>query len=256
VTPSLSLVGEAVRAVRAVQGVTEPGAVGVSGVLAEQLVRELAAGADPGSVRVVDRPGPGFSVAVRVVAGDPTDEDRAFVVAADRASVPVVLVELWPQADWTPPFVLTPFVVECRAGQGFPVPEIAARIVEAAEDAPGLAARVPALRDAAASRAIRTAVARTALLALRGRSRPLLTLEQLRLVSQLRTLDARVAGGPPTPELAATAAGLLAGGFALRQAARRARRALPGPLANAAVAAAGTWLLAEALRRIDAQRRG
>ena len=46
-----------------------------------------------------------------------------------------MIVQLWPQADWTTPFVLTPFVVECRAGEGFPVGEISGRIAEATENA-------------------------------------------------------------------------------------------------------------------------
>jgi hypothetical protein len=249
-----TLVGEATGAMRAVQGTQSrprSGVLGVSGVLAEQLARELGAGAEAGAVRVVGSPTPGIAAAVRVIAGEPSDEDEAFVSAGDRAGVPIVLVQLWPQADWTPPFVLSPFVVECRAGEGFPLSEIASRIAEALADAPVLAARIPVLRDTVASRAIRTSVVRAALLGLRGRSRPLITLEQLRLTAQLRSLDARATGGGPTPELAATAGAFVASGFALRAAARTLRRFLPDPLANAAVAAAGTWALAEALRRLD-----
>ncbi len=55
---------------------------------------------------------------VRIIAGDPTPEDEELVRAAATHGVPVVIVELWPQADWTQPFVLSPFVVECRAGRG------------------------------------------------------------------------------------------------------------------------------------------
>lgn len=251
-----SVVGEATRALRAVQGSQPPhtaGVIAVSGVLAEQLARELGAGADPGAVRVVSSPTPEIAVAVRVVAGEPSDEDRAFVSAADRAGVPLVLVQLWPQADWTTPFVLSPFVVECRAGEGFPLAEIASRVTEAVEQAPLLAARIPVLRKTVASRAVRSAVVRAGLLGLRGGSRPLITLEQLRLTVQLRSLDARPVGGGPTPELAATAGAFVASGFALRAVARTLRRALPDPLANAAVAAAGTWALAEALRRLDSR---
>lgn len=256
---SLALVAEVAQAMRSARSVSGTGGVsvvGVSGVLADQLARELGAGADPGSVRVVDAPAPGVSVACRLVAGDPSDEDRAFVAAADRASVPVVLVELWPQADWTPPFVLTPFVVECRAGHGFPISEIAARIVEATDEPWLLAARIPALREAAAAHARRAAVARAAALGLGGRSRPLLTLEHLRLAAQLRTLDAGAVDGSPTPEQVATVAAVLASGFGFREAARRARRVAPAPIVNAAVAAAGTWLLAEVLRRLDERQRG
>lgn len=252
-----SLVGEATSVLRAVQGGARHDrsheALGVSGVLAEQLARELAAGADSGAVRVVSAPARDLAVVIRIVAGDPSDEDRAFVVAADRLELPVVLVQLWPQADWTPPFVLSPFVVECRAGEGFPLSEIASRVVEAVEHAPELAARVPVLGESASSHAVRSAIARAAILGLRGGSRSQLTLEQLRLAARLRALGGHPSSGGPTPELAATAGALVASGFALRTVARSLRRVLPGPLANAAVAAAGTWALAEALRRVGSR---
>lgn len=232
------------------------GALAVSGLLAAQLARELGAGAEPGAV-AVDPPGlHGVEVVVRVLAGAPGEADVAAVREADRAGVPVVLVQLWPQEDWTPPFVLSPFAVECRAGAGFPVGEIAARIAEAAEHAPALAARVPVLRDAVASAVVRRAVVRAALIGALGRRaravRPLLALEQVGLLARLRSLD-RDAVRPSAPSaLAAPAAAVLAAGFGLRAAARLARRSLPAPLADAAVAAAGTWALAEALRRLPA----
>ncbi|GIU94115.1 MAG: hypothetical protein KatS3mg012_0572 [Gaiellaceae bacterium] len=254
VSSLVSEAGSVVRAVREAQESGVGGAVLVSGVLADHLARELGAGADPGVVRVGDVPGADAAVAVRIIAGDPSDEDRAFVVRAERVSVPVVLVQLWPQADWTRPFVLSPFVVECRAGEGFPLSEIASRIAEATEGSLRLAARVPTLRDAATTHATRTAVARAALLGLRGRSRSPLTLEQVRLAIRLRSLEARAVDGA-APELAATTAAVVAGGLVLRVVARRLRRVLPEPLANAVVAAGGTWALAETLRRAEARGR-
>ena len=82
--------------------------------------------------------------------------------AADRAGIPVVIVQLWPQADWRAPFVLSPFVVECRTGEGFPVPAIAERIAEAAENPSALAVRVPVLAPP-----VEHAVVRSAIVALR-----------------------------------------------------------------------------------------
>ena len=112
------------------------GPVLVSGMLAEQLARLLAERAAPGAVITADVSRvTGSSVVVQVIAGDPSSEDEDVVRRAGRAGVPIVLVQLWPQAEWAKPFVLSPFVVECRAGEGFPVPEIAARIVEAVESA-------------------------------------------------------------------------------------------------------------------------
>jgi hypothetical protein len=233
------------------------GPVGVSGMLAEQLAKELGAGASPGAVVVggaelVER----AEVLVRVVAGDPTPEDEELVRAADAHGIPVVLVQLWPQADWTAPFVLSPFVVECRTGEGFPVPDIADRIVEATENAPVLGARVPAVAEAGRSGSVKGAVIRSALIALAGSrlgvSRQLLTLEQIRLLSHLRTASA----GPLADDMrvrAGGAAAVVATGFALRGVARSLRSFVPAPIANVVVAAAGTWALAKALDVVEAR---
>jgi hypothetical protein len=250
-----ALVGEARRVGAAVQeeaGAGHVGPVAVSGMLAEQLAKELGAGAAPGGVVVG---GPELAaraeVLVRVVAGDPTPDDEALVRAADAEGVPVVVVQLWPQADWTRPFVLSPFVVECRTGEGFPVAEIAERIVEATEDPSALAARVPAVVEASRQGLVKGAVVRSALIALAGSRlgvpRRLLTLEQVRLLSQLRTAAAPAAAEDELPVRAAGAAAVVAAGFAFRSAARSLRTFLPAPIADVAVAAAGTWALAKAL---------
>lgn len=236
------------------------GAVGslvVSGMLAEPLARELGAGALPGAVLV--REGgtlAGAEVVVRVIAGEPSAEDRSLVDAADRAGIPVVLVQLWPQAKWTEPFVLTPFVVECRPGEGFPVGEIADRIAEAVERAPALAGAIPVLRRAVEEDVVRGSVIRAAILgalgARRGPSRPALALAQAQTVSRLRALDPQLAGTSPDPRaLAGTAALVYASGFALRALARAGRGKLPAPLVQAAVAAGGTWALAEGVKRLE-----
>ena len=204
---------------------TPSGGIVVSGMLAEQLVRELGPGAAPGTVFA--REGTivaGAEVVVRVIAGDPSNEDVAVVRAAEREGVPVVLVQLWPQAEWTRPFVLTPFVVECRAGEGFPVNEIAGRIAEAAEHAPALAARVPVLRDVVESGVVRGATIRSALLAARGSgrggTRSVLALEQVRALSRLRALDPRSAAAPDARAAAGVAALLYASSYGFRGAAR------------------------------------
>lgn len=227
------------------------GPVGVSGMLAEQLAKELGAGASAGAIVVggaelVDR----VEALVRIVAGDPTAEDEQLVRAADARGVPVVLVQLWPQADWTTPFVLTPFVVECRAGEGFPVGEIADRIVEATESGTALATRAPVISEASRAAMVKNAVIRSALIGLAGSrlgvSRSLLTLEQARLLSRLRTVSAGAPGADELPVRAGGAAAVLAAGFGFRGIARSLRTFVPAPVANAAVAAAGTWALAMA----------
>ncbi len=237
---------------------TPSGGIVVSGMLAEQLVRELGAGAAPGAV--LTREGTivaGAQMVVRVIAGDPSDEDVAVVRAAEREGVPVVLVQLWPQAEWTRTFVLTPFVVECRAGEGFPVSEIAGRIAEAAEHAPALAARVPALRDAVESGVVRGATIRSALLAAlgsrRGGTRSALALEQVRALSRLRALDPQAAGAVDPRAAAGMAALVYASGFAFRETARMTRGKAPAPLVNAAIAAAGTWALARAAQKLQSR---
>ena len=243
------------RAIQSERAPTSTGGVVVSGMLAAELARELGAGAEPGAVTVSD----GFrvtgaDVAVHVIAGEPSAEDNAFVRTADAAGLPVVLVQLWPQADWTPPFVLSPFVVECRAGEGFPVREIAGRIAEAAESASALAARVPVLQEAVTADVVRGAVVRAVLLATagarRGSSRPLIALEQARMISRLRAAAAG-SSAEGLPVVAGAAVLTLASGFALRSVARAARQALPAPIVNGAIAAAGTWALAKAIRELD-----
>jgi hypothetical protein len=234
------------------------GPIGVSGMLAEQLVKELAAGAEPGAivmggVELVDR----AEVLVRIVAGDPTSEDDQLVRAADSRGVPVVIVQLWPQADWTMPFVLTPFVVECRAGEGFPVREIAERIVESTETSAVLAARAPVIEEATRAGLVKSAVLRAALIGIAGSrlgvSRQLLTLEQVRLISQLRTASPGSAIADELPVRAGGAAAVLAAGFAFRGLARSLRTIVPAPVAHAVAAAAGTWALAKAYQLAESR---
>jgi hypothetical protein len=233
------------------------GPVVVSGMLAEQLARELAAGAVPGAVTVGDgRAVEGAAIHVHVIAGELSAGDDTLVRGADHAGVPVVLVQTWPQADWTAPFVLSPFVVECKTGEGFPVPEIADRIAEATDRAPALASRIPVLTEGVSKLAEREAVARAAYLgAARGGepgSRPKITMEQVRMLSRLWVATTGSTSIEQKP-LVGAAAGVLAAGFVLREAARRASRVLPTPLANIAVAAAGTWALAKALQTVESR---
>ena len=256
-----ALVYEVRSVVSTVRGELSPASVGpvvVSGMLAEQLAKELAAGAEPGVVVAHEGTAtPLAEVLVRIIAGEPSDADAAFVRDAERRETPVVLVQLWPQADWTPTFVLSPFVVECRTGEGFPLREIADRIVEASEHGPLLAARIPALKEATSDGLVRGSVTRAAILAVagtgkKGAARPLITLEQLRMLARLR---ATTTGSRPDemPVIAGGAALALAAGFAFRGVARRAQEVLPAPIANAAVAAAGTWALAKVLQTLEAR---
>jgi hypothetical protein len=244
-----------------VRGQREEGPAGpvlVTGMLAEQLARQLSDGASPGAVVAGDRTAlERASVLVHVIAGELTPADDELVRAAERVAVPVVLVQIWPQEDWTPPFVRTAFVVECQPGAGFPMPEIAARIVEAVDVPIGLATRVPVLADLTARSVIWSAVVRSGLLAAgfaRGRgARPLITLEQVAMVATLRDLQGRASESPDQKLLAGTAAGVAGTGFLLREAARLSRHVLPRPVADAVVAGAATWLIGAGVRRLGSR---
>lgn len=239
-----------------------PGGAGpivVSGMLAEQLAKELGAGAVAGAV-VVDDDGTRASAAevlVHVMAGEPSEADETLVGSADRHGTPVVIVQLWPQADWTPPFILTPFVVECRAGEGFPLREIADRIVEASENGPVLASRLPELQPALAHGVVRQAMIRSALFSLagdgKGATRPLIALEQIRMLARLRAATTGASDSDSTPLVAGAAVAALSFGYALREVARAARGVLPAPVADVVVAAGGTWVLAKALQTLEAR---
>jgi len=259
VKPPISLISEVRRLVDAIQEESEPergGSIVVSGMLSEQLARELGAGARPGAVVAGDAgAGPeSAEIRVHVMAGEPSTADEAVVHTADRAAVPVVLVQLWPQERWTPPFVLTPFVVECSPGEGFPIEEIGRKIADAVEQWIELARRVPVLQEVVADKLARSSVVRAALAGALGRpasgARPFLALEQVRLAARLQSLR-----GDPPPEQPPLVAGVAVAAvllsFALREGARRASDVVPAPLANAAVAAGATWALAAAARRFS-----
>ena len=248
---------EAVRAMQEKKARAPVGAVVVSGMLAEQLARELSVDAASSAVVVRDPPSIiGAEVVVRVIAGDPGDADDRLVRAADAVGTPVVFVQLWPQANWRAPFVLSPFVVECRAGEGFPVADIAGMIARSVAHPEALAGHVPLLERPVESGTVATALARAALLGLVGArkqapARPLITLAQLRMLSSLRAAEGSEVREDMPP--AAVAGATLAASFAFRAVARAAGRVLPTPLANAAVAAGGTWVLAEAQRRLQSR---
>ena len=223
----------------------------VTGVLAEQLAKELGAGARAGAIEVgTEKLRAGVEGLVHVIAGDPTADDEEIVRAAAEVEVPAVLVQLWPQEDWTRPFVLSPFVVECRPGQGFPSTEIAERLAEATGDSAALAADLPAISKSARDGLVRQAVLRAAVIGFAGQrmgaSRPLISLEQTRMVARLRRTAVDASPEGDRTGLVAGGAAALAAGFAFRRLARELRWFLPEPVANTAVAAAGTWALAKA----------
>lgn len=234
------------------------GPVVVTGMLAEQLAKELGAGARPGAVVV----GPGqlragAEALVHVLAGDPSTEDEAVVRTADELDVPVVAVQLWPQADWGKTFVLTPFVVECRAGEGFPIGEIADRLATATQDSAALAADLPTVAEVARAGLVKQSVIRSAVIGLAGArlgaSRPLISLEQARMVARLRRSTVESSSEGDRTGLVVGGAAALVAGFAFRGLARNLRTVVPAPIVDTAVAAAGTWTLAKAFELAEAR---
>ena len=73
-----------------------------------------------------------------------------------------------------------------------------------------------------------------------GAARPLIALEQIRMLARLRAMTKGSAGSDELPIVAGGAALALAAGFAFRGVARSARQVLPASMADAAVAAAGS----------------
>jgi hypothetical protein len=260
--PLVAAVMEARNVLRALEDerkVENVGPIVVGGMLAEQLAKELAAGSATGSIAVADDPrGLRASVAIRIVAGDPNVEDQRFVRAAERGEIPVVIVQLWPQANWRAPYVLSPFVVECRTGEGFPIRKIAEVIATAADDATSLAARVPVLEEPVRHAVRRDSVIRAAVVGgavgKKSSARPVLALEQVGVIARLRALEEPETGkSEQLPVVAGTAVATIAASYGFREVARSLRGWVPRRVGDAAVAAAGTWLLAEISRRLEAR---
>ena len=101
----------------------------------------------------------------------------------------------------------------------------------------------------------RGTVARAALVGLlgakSGAARPALAIEQVRMLARLLALTPPERRSDELPLAAGLGAFTLAASFGLRSLARAARGREPTPLVDALVAAAGTWALAELLRRVD-----
>jgi hypothetical protein len=228
----------------------------VTGLLAEQLAKELRAGGDPSLVRTIGEPDDA-AVLVRVVAGAATAEDERLFRAATRALVPIVGVQTAdPDRAVRLPYVLAEDVVQCTRGSGFPVDKIADRVAAAlGEDGAPLAAELPVLRGAVARhRAAESAVAAAGLAALgagSGPRLPVLALAQARMLSDIAVASGAEQSGDQketAQELAVPLALSLATGLAARELVRR----LPvrARMVDAAVAAGATLALGAAFRRL------
>jgi hypothetical protein len=228
----------------------------VTGMLAEQLARELGAGGDPTLVRTSGEPD-AAGIFVRVVAGAATAEDERQFRAATRAAVPIVAVQTAePGRAGRLPYVLAEDVVQVMPGSGFPVDEIADRIAAALGGAGApLAASLPVLRNAVVRRrATDAAVGAAALAALgagSGPRLPVLALAQARMLSDVAVASGAEQGGDgrdAAQQLALPLAAALGTGLAARELVRRAP--FRARVVDAAVAAAATLALGALFRRL------
>jgi uncharacterized protein (DUF697 family) len=234
----------------------KPLVVGGARELAAVLRKELGRGAKSGAVRADDEP-KGGAVYVYVLGRDPSEVDEAALMRARRARVPIVAIAAGPLSnDVTIPYVLATDVIRLRAGQGFPVEEIA-RLIAArlGEEGAPLAARVPVLRRAVCERLVASFAKKNGIIGaaefIPGVDLPVLALNEIRLILRLEqayglAIDPR----ERVPEIAAT----LGVGFGLRALARELLDLVPvaGWAVKGAVAYAGTRALGEAaVRRLE-----
>jgi len=227
----------------------------VTGMLAEQLAKELGAGGDPALVRTSGNP-EAAGVFVRVVAGAATAEDERLLAAATRALVPIVVVQTAePGRAARQPYVLAEDVVQVMPGSGFPVDEIAGRIAAAVgEDAAPLAASLPVLRDAVVRRRATDAAVSAAALAAFGAAKgprlPVLALAQARMLSDVSVASGAEQGGDgreAAQQLALPLVAALGTGLAARELVRRAP--FRARILDAAVAGGATLALGALFRR-------
>jgi hypothetical protein len=225
----------------------------VTGVLAEQLARELGSDAAPGAVRTSGEPARAAAL-VRVVGGGATAEDEAQLRAAVRALVPVVAVQTGdPTARL--PYVLPTDVVECPPGKGFPIEAITAALAAAlGPQGPSLAASVPVLREPVQERRAVEGAAKAAVLAMSAADEPRLPVLALLQSRTLADITTAAGHGPPEDprEAARVVAPQLGAALGAGYAARGVVRRLPlrNRLVEGGVAAAATYALARAFRLV------
>jgi uncharacterized protein (DUF697 family) len=239
-----------VRELRASAGPLRP--LQVSGVLADQLARELRVGGEEWLVRVGGDPGSASALVV-VVGGAATEEDERLLRAASRARTPAIAVQTGRDADVDIPYVLATDVVVCPPGEGFPVDRIAAALASVlGEHGTGLAAKLPVLREAVDRWLIASFSRKNGLIGtfvfVPGADLPALTLNQLRLVLRIAAAHGVEVDEQRAPEILAT----VGGGFLFRALAREVLGFVPfaGWAIKGAIAYAGTRALGEgAVRR-------
>ena len=235
-----------VRELRAAAADLKP--IQVSGVLAEQLARELRAGGEERLARIDGDPA-GAAVLLVVLGGPALAEDERLLRAASRARTPAIAVQTGRELDLDVPYVLATDVVPCPPGEGFPVEAITRAVAHRlGEEGTQLAARLPVLRDAVCRELISSFSRKNgfvgAAVFVPGADLPVLTLNQLRLVLRIAAAHGVEVDEQRAPEILAT----VGGGLALRALAREALGVVPvaGWALKGALAYAGTRALGEA----------
>ena len=228
-----------VREVRAGRGEQRPIVVGGARELVPLLAKELRAGGDPTAVR---EGGPPHYAAVLVWIGD---ADEAALRAASRAHVPIVAVT----EGESLPYVLDTNLVFVRPGERMPVDDVARRVAAVlGERGTGLAARLPAVREAVVEELIRSFSRRNGLVGaavwLPGVDLPVLTFNQIRLVFRIALAHGEEIDAARVPEVV----GVVGAGFGLRALARQLLDFVPvgGWAVRGGVAYAGTRAIGEA----------
>jgi uncharacterized protein (DUF697 family) len=218
-----------------------PLAVAGSPSLVPVLARELREGGEASAV-VEDRLD-GISGLIWV--GDP-DEGR--LREAAKRDVPIIAVT---DAE-TVPYVLATDIVHVPPGQGFPLEKIGAVVAHRLGDAAiPLAARLPVLRDPVCDALVARFSKKNAVIAaavfIPGVDLPILTLNELRLVTRIALAHGAELDGSRFPELL----GVVGAGFGFRAIARELLDAIPvaGWAVKAGVAYGGTRAIGEAAQR-------
>jgi uncharacterized protein (DUF697 family) len=240
-----------VRELRTSAAKEAPLVLGGAPLLVEALRRELLRDGDPSAVRDASLGAlDGAAALVYVLGGEVGEEDERALRAADVAGVPAIV--LGPDPRTPIPYVLATDVLPLRAGEGFPLDELA-RLLGARVDegAIALAAKLPALRRGIAD-ALIAKVARTngivgAAVFVPGVDFPVLTINQLRLVLRLAAAYGQELDAQRLPEIL----GVVGSALGFRAVARQALGVVPvaGWAVKGGVAYTGTRAVGEAAIR-------
>jgi uncharacterized protein (DUF697 family) len=237
-----------VRELRTSAAGRKPLVVGGARELAEALRRELVRGGDESAVRI-GAPEGGAAL-VYLLGGDVTAEDEQILRSAETANVPIVV--LGPDPRTPIPYVLATDVLPLRAGEGFPLDELARLLAGTIdEEATQLAARLPVLRRSIAEALIARVARQNGILGaavfVPGADFAVLTLNQLRLVLRLAAMHGEELDTERLPEVL----GVVGGALGFRAVARQLLSAVPvaGWAVKGGIAYTGTRALGEAALR-------